>query len=53
MTTPTLDIEPYLDADHLAAFKALPARHDPADHAARRAAMAVHAASCGTVMPPS
>ena len=39
MTTPTLDIEPYLDADHLAALNALPVRQDPADHAARRAAM--------------
>ena len=39
MTTPTLDIEPYLDADHLAALNALPVRQDPADHLARRAAM--------------
>ena len=40
MAIPTLDIETYLDADHLAAFKALPMRQNPEDHQARREAMA-------------
>ena len=39
MATPALELEAYLDADHLAALNALPVRQDPADHAARRAAM--------------
>ena len=39
MAIPTLDLEAYLDADHLAALNALPVRQDPADHLARRAAM--------------
>ncbi len=40
MAIPALDLEAYLDADHIAALNALPVRQDPEDHLARRAAIA-------------
>jgi acetyl esterase/lipase len=53
MTIPALDIEKYLDADHLAALSALPERQDPADFVGRRAAMAEMRAAMPPVQLPA
>ncbi len=52
MTTPTLDIETYLDAEHVAALNTLPVRQDPTDFVARRAAMAELRAAMPQVQLP-
>ncbi len=52
MAIPTIDIEAYLDADHLAAIRALPERDDPGNIAARRAAIADLRATMPAVQLP-
>ena len=52
MAIPTIDIEAHLDADHLAAIRALPVRDDPGDFAARRASIAELRAAMPAVQLP-